>query len=247
MNRTLIVNADDCNLTAGVVHAILDSHDYGIVTSTTFLINLPMVKNCVREIEKRKMLGVGLHLNVTLGRPVSQVKSVSSLVDDGIFRRNQNPRRLKCRELTQEYENQILLFRKVFSRMPTHLDTHHQLHDHPLFFRILTELARKYRLPVRRSQLMTKNPSLRTPEHFFGDLKTSHYWKPENFYKVISYLPFGISEVMCHPGKVDRDLRSISSFTAGREKEWRLFRSPQLRKQVFKQGIQLSHYGLCYT
>ena len=40
--KSLIVNADDCNLTSQVTEAIVKAHENGIVTSTTFLVNLPV-------------------------------------------------------------------------------------------------------------------------------------------------------------------------------------------------------------
>ena len=40
--KTLIINADDCNLTSQVTEAILKAHENGIVTSTTFLVNPPV-------------------------------------------------------------------------------------------------------------------------------------------------------------------------------------------------------------
>ena len=86
--KTLIINADDCNLTSQVTEAILKAHENGIVTSTTFLVNLPVGAGVVRELLTRKKLGIGLHLNVTLGKPVARPELVRSLLQkDGRFKK----------------------------------------------------------------------------------------------------------------------------------------------------------------
>ena len=71
--RSLIVNADDYGLTAGVSRGILDAHRRGIVTSTTLLVNRP-VDPALIEALKASGMGVGLHLNLTLGPPVAPAK-----------------------------------------------------------------------------------------------------------------------------------------------------------------------------
>jgi predicted glycoside hydrolase/deacetylase ChbG (UPF0249 family) len=253
--KCLIVNADDCNLTEGVTSSILDCHDRGIVTSTTFLVNLPVNLQTVRRLKARRGLGVGLHLNVTLGEPVSRKARVSSLIDgEGGFAR---PRRMKAarvnpRELYGEYRAQVELFRKVFGRLPTHLDTHHQLHDFPLFYKVLAEIAQRYRLPVRRSRLTegrkpVKSRGIRTPDRLLGSLDPECCWTRELLASTLRCLPDGVSEIMCHPGRNDAALRAVSSLNKGRNQEARIFSADRWRQTIDKLGIILTHYGVWYN
>lgn len=249
MKRYLIVNADDCNLTPGVTRAILDCHDRGILTSTTFMINLPVAEQTVREILKRKSLGVGIHLNVTLGKPVSEPGKVSSLLDGSTFKKLKEQQSILPREkdLETEYQNQINLFRIIFGRKPTHLDTHHQVHDLPFFYEVLRKVALQNNVPMRRSVLMrqaTTRKGVRTTPFFLGNLTAEGYWREEALTNVLSNLPEAVSEIMCHPGKIDRDLKQISSFTTGREVEYRLFSSPAFRSLAARQGVTLTHFGV---
>lgn len=245
--RLLIVNADDCNLTRGVTRAILEAHDDGIVGSTTFFVNLPSDKKEIQAFKKRKSLGVGIHLNVTLGYPVSCRKKVRSLTDEGKgFRRRQDyltglPR---MKELILEYEGQILVFQKLFGRAPTHLDTHHQLHDHPFFLRALACVARRHNLPVRRSRLNTSLRLLRCPDFLFGSLSAACYWTPEALESLLLNLPQGVSEIACHPGIVDKDLEAASSFVRGRGEEYLLFKSKRIKKLAEGEGIVLGNYSM---
>ena len=266
MKRVLIVNADDCNLTPGVTRAILDCHDRGILTSTTFMANLPVQKETVRELLKRKNLGVGIHLNVTFGKPISKPARVLSLLTPaGDFKkvRDQISRPPAAAELSREYQVQIDRFTELFGRKPSHLDTHHQVHDHVFFLKVLCEVAAKNALPVRRSlsfrrsAATEKSPSseishplrgfemtgVRTPDFFFGNLTPSGYWTREPLVTILQNLPAGVSEIMCHPGCHDKALEQVSSFREGRQKEWELFRSSFLRALLRQAEIVPAHFG----
>ncbi len=250
MKRIAIINADDCNLTPGVTDAILKCHDQGVVSSTTWLANLPFSDNAVRAVLKRKGLGVGIHLNVTLGSPVSPATKVKSLVEpDGRFKKL--PRQMgklpALNEVIFEYTAQIEKFKQIFGCLPTHLDTHHQVHDHPLFFKAFTRIASRYDLPVRRSCLMlSRKEKLKTTDFFFGNFTPAGYWRKNPFETLIRNLPEGISEFMCHPGYNDKKLRAVSSFTSGRKEEMQLLSSRRLRDFLKEQEVELKHFGLGY-
>jgi predicted glycoside hydrolase/deacetylase ChbG (UPF0249 family) len=79
--RRLIVNADDYGLTDGVNRAIEDAHAAGVVTSTTVLAG-GRAAVAAGELRVRwPDLDVGLHVNLTLGEPVSDPARVPTLVD----------------------------------------------------------------------------------------------------------------------------------------------------------------------
>src|SRR5262245_42454536 len=79
--RTLIVNADDGGVTEGVSRGIIEAGKSGIVTSTTVMVNRAVPRALVEEL-LASGLGIGLHLNLTLGEPVTDRRRVPSLVDD---------------------------------------------------------------------------------------------------------------------------------------------------------------------
>ena len=227
--RLLIVNADDCNLTPGVTEAILDCHECGIVSSTTVLINMPADPGALKEVAGAKRLGVGLHLNITFGPPVSSAEEIPSLVSaNGEFIRefkNQDAALPLAGHLELEWQRQIDKFKNLFRRNPTHLDTHHQLHDRLFYYEALIRIAEKNRLPVRRSALTVKGPrssSLPGPlpdaatQTLLGFLNPEKHWTRQGLREALEHLQPGITEVMCHPGRNDPQLRKLSSFQDGR-------------------------------
>ncbi|MBI4115846.1 MAG: ChbG/HpnK family deacetylase [Candidatus Omnitrophica bacterium] len=241
--QRLIVNADDLNLTRGVTRSILQAHDEGIVTSTTALVNLPLEIETIRKVKKRNNLGVGIHLNVTLGSPVSRSARVPSLIkEEGKFKRPADylKKMPQLREVVHEYEAQIELFQKHFGRKPDHFDTHHHLHDHPLFFQAVSHLASRWKVPVRRCQLVK---DLKTTDYLFGNLSAQDYWRKESFLSIAANLPIGTSEIGCHPGFCDSELRKISSMQDVRLEEFKLFSDRKLRKVLADFGIELIRFS----
>ena len=127
--RVLIVNADDFGLTRGVSRGILESYRRGIVTSTTLMVNRDADPAQLEDLRSSGM-GVGLHVNLTLGAPVSDTKRVASLLDDaGQFVRDARAQAQRARpeEARIEIGNQIEAFRRLMGRFPTHLDSHHHV------------------------------------------------------------------------------------------------------------------------
>ncbi len=78
--KSLIVNADDFGLTEGVNRAIIDGHRNGIITSTTLMANGMAFDSAVAAGLAAPALGIGVHLNLTQGRPVSSASRVPSIV-----------------------------------------------------------------------------------------------------------------------------------------------------------------------
>src|SRR3954454_23441888 len=87
VSTCLIVNADDYALSPGVSRGILEAHARGVVTSTTALVNTPGAAAALAAARAAApALGLGLHVNLSFGRPVLSPGAVPSLVGgDGAF------------------------------------------------------------------------------------------------------------------------------------------------------------------
>src|SRR5712691_6958316 len=70
--RRLVVNADDFGFSAGVNRGILEAHAAGVVSSVSVLVNTPGWEEAARLLRGAgSAFGVGLHFNLTAGRPLS--------------------------------------------------------------------------------------------------------------------------------------------------------------------------------
>ncbi len=251
MSKRLIVNADDFNLTPGVTRGILDGHRHGVITSTTVMVNLPDLEHS-RDLalEQAPGLGLGLHLNYTLGPPVLPSASVRSLVDDsGWFYRDRTRlgEAADIGELRAETGAQIARFRDAFGRTPTHLDTHYHMHRLPAVFAVVLAAAAEHGIPLRalspEMAAAIRERGLAAVDSAVGDVASDAYWTVDGVVRLIENLSDDVTELMCHPGYVDAAL-AISSYREQREGELRALCDPAVKGALARAGVTLTHYGM---
>jgi predicted glycoside hydrolase/deacetylase ChbG (UPF0249 family) len=160
MPPRVIVNADDLGLTPGVTKGIVETMTEGIVSSTTLMVNMPSAPEAVK-LALQHRLPVGVHLNLTTGRPVSRPVDVPSLIGpDGSFHSHgEFTRRLvrlqvSLREMDREFSAQIEAARRMGIE-PTHMDTHHHLHLWLPVARVLIRVGRRCGIRKTRSTRTT--------------------------------------------------------------------------------------------
>ncbi len=245
MTRRLIVNADDWGLTRGVSEGILAAHRGGIVTSTTVLATATLDRGLVARLLDSG-LGVGLHVNLTLGRPLTRG---TSLVDGrGSFVRDARraAARASAADVRREIAAQVEKFEKVFRRPPTHLDSHHHVGLHPPVREVILDIARGLGVPVRSqdpaARSRVRSAGLRTPDHFFGESGPGAYWSPATTLANLKALPDGVSEFMTHPGWFDADL-AYSRYGRQRETEMIGLGTPVARAAAAALGITLCTFA----
>jgi len=241
----LIVNADDFGLTRGVSLGILRAHRHGIVTSTTMLVNRDVDRD-VLDAARDSGLGIGLHVNVTLGAPLTRARS---LVDGG-GRFIRDPRRAAAGarpgDVEAEIEAQVARFEALVKRPPTHLDTHHHVGLYAPVRDIVLEAARALGVPVRSqdapARTRARSAGLRTPDHFFGESGPDAYWSLPRTLEHLRTLPSGSSEFMTHPGIFDDDL-GYSRYGRQREVELVGLGTAAARTAAAARGIRLCTFA----
>jgi chitin disaccharide deacetylase len=243
--RALIVNADDFGLTRGVSAGILAAHRHGIVTSTTVLVTAAVDREQLTAARDAG-LGLGLHMNLTLGRPLTGARS---LVDGGgAFIRD--ARRAAAGadpgEVRAEVEAQVARFQELVGRLPTHIDTHHHVGLYPPVRDVVLDAARALGVAVRSqdaaARTRARSAGLRTTDHFFGESGPDAYWSAARTLAHLRALPPGVSEFMCHPGRFDDDL-GYSRYGRQREVEMAGLGTAGARAAAAALGIDLRHFG----
>lgn len=155
--RNLIVNADDLGWTEGVNRGIAEAHSNGIVTSASLLANGAAFASGVELARTTPGLGVGVHLNLSDGKPVADRQFVSTLLNErgelegrpeGLLLRLAR-RSVLLEEVEREWDAQIQKVRE-FGVEPTHLDGHRHVQMLPGFFEIVLRLAKKHGIAAVR-------------------------------------------------------------------------------------------------
>lgn len=150
--KYLTVNADEFGLTDKINEAILRAHKEGIVTSTTLMVNTKAFKYAARIAEFNPSLEVGLHLNLTFGKPISRA---ASLIDEKglFFNRKQFLLRLflnkvNSEDIEDELNAQIDKFTSSGLEL-FHIDSHQHIHLHPKLMGIFIKIAKKNNVVIR--------------------------------------------------------------------------------------------------
>ena len=158
MTKYLILNSDDFGISDGVNRGIIEAHQNGILSSTCTMIHMPSAEAGIQLAQSSAPeLGVGLHLTLSFGMPVSSPSTVPSLVlGEGQFAQNYQQFMEKLpiytdEDLETELQAQFDHFVALAGRLPTHIDSHHRAaYMHPASFEVLCRLCAEYDLPMRR-------------------------------------------------------------------------------------------------
>ena len=268
----LIINADDFGISRGVNVGIIEAAEVEVVTSASIVVNLPAFADALDRARSCPALSLGLHLNFTAGRPLTDVPSLT-------------------RRSTGEFYALPVLFARAslglldewdiareclaqIDRMseagfpPTHLDSHRHVHAHPAIssavitaaasrgvvqVRVPTEPlwvnALDWRASLKKAGLLAcARLSGRTSAnaraiHFVGLSLQGGRSFAKRLFALIPQLPRGTTELMTHPGHADDSLAEHDSYTLERETELRVLCSREFRELLARCGVMLTSFA----
>ena len=264
MPKRLIINSDDYGRTPDISRGIREAHLNGVVTSTTCMMNIPStVEDVKAALNETPNLQLGVHLVLTMGKPLSVKEAVSSVVDEhGDFFKYQsfveNIPNLKMDEVMAEWRLQIKRFVQTTSCMPTHLDSHH----HSSFFstqlfRGMLELAKEYDCAIRypftdvygeiedaskQAPELLQEFDLRHPDVFISDFYDDGATL-DAVLDIVNNLGDGVSELMCHPGHVDEAFAQESVYNFQRERELKILTNPAVKHAIETNAVELISFA----
>jgi len=236
----LIINADDFGYSNGVNYGIIAAHKYGPVTSTTLMVTMPGVAHAVELMKENPGLAVGLHLNISLGTPLTMGKTL--IAKDGCFIK---PSKLPADheydldELKAEVYAQYDKFIELTGKKPSHLDSHLATHDivEPMK-KASSMLAVEKGIPLRNIPLShTKN--VKFIQHRSFNAKPGLDYILDNLDEIVKY---DFVELMCHPAYIDTYLLENSSYNMQRIEELEFLLSKGLQERFKEKGIVMSTY-----
>jgi predicted glycoside hydrolase/deacetylase ChbG (UPF0249 family) len=237
----LIVNADDFGFTRDVNAGIVEAHREGILTATTLMANGNAFDDAVALARENPSLDVGCHLVLVQGRSVADpARELPRTLKDLLIAlvRRQLP-------LYQEGRAQLTKILAAGIR-PTHIDTHKHTHLLPGVLDVVIRLAHEFQIPwIRRLGFPisgSRFKSLNTTDHFTGFRLTGRL-DAHRLAAALGKLSPGLTEFMCHPGKLGPELRSAPTrLRQSREIELAALKSPEVRRVIGDREIQLVNY-----
>jgi chitin disaccharide deacetylase len=259
----LIVNADDFGFTRDVNRGIIEAHRHGILTAATLMANGDAFGDAVALARENPSLDVGCHLVLVQGRsvldPARELPATLGALVQTVLKR----------ELPVYEEISAQIEKIVASGVrPTHLDTHKHTHLLPPVLEAVARAAREFGIPwvrrpfdfgidskarltkrvvgfgmrVMRPGFVTGLEGLRTTDHFTG-FQITGALDSGSLVRTLERLPEGLTEFMCHPGRLGPELRAAATrLKESREIELAALLSTAARKVIEQRGIELCGY-----
>jgi chitin disaccharide deacetylase len=206
--KYLIVNGDDFGASQGINRGILEAHRDGILTSASLFVDRPGSAEAAELAHATPSLGIGLYVDL-----------------DG-HRRS---------DMREQLLRQLKRFVELLGQLPTHLDSHHNVHRSPDVRPDFIAVADEHGLLVRDFSKVRYIPEFYGQSGGRIDLQNISAASLADLLR--TRLQVGLNELGCHPGYVDADL--VSGYATERELEVRTFCDPFLRNTIRDAGISL--------
>lgn len=208
----LIINADDFGLSKSITDGIIDGILGGYITSTTIMSNMDYAEYAINEAIKNNINCIGLHVNLTVGKPI--VKNSNITDNNGIFLYNKN--QIENRKLTYEDAyNEIMAQVKKVTEYSNgkikidHLDFHHHLLNNDNIKKAALDIAKELNIPVRNENIIDyKCPNILYKDFTINNVNVNNLKDMISKYNNENI----IVEIMTHPGYVDEYTKSITSY-----------------------------------
>jgi hopanoid biosynthesis associated protein HpnK len=181
--KRLIVTADDFGVDLAVNEAVEQAFNDGILTCASIMMGGRAAVDAVDRARRMKGLGVGLHITLADGRPVSSRRNVRSLIDhEGRFKKDLvssgiswffNP--FVRHQLAREIDAQFRAFIAT-GLVLDHVNVHKHLHFHPTVSAMIISIGRRYgmlavRVPDEPHEILMKaEPGVALPKSRLGPM-----------------------------------------------------------------------------
>ncbi len=238
MMKRVFVRADDFGISRSVNDGIMQCIDESIVKNVSVLVNLPSVTYRFVELSDRDV-SIGLHCNISVGRPCHQESMSSSLVRDGVFLSSKELRMMKeeyfdeeairC-ELIAQFER----FVQIAGRKPDYMDVH------SVVSRKFMEVSRQI---AEDKGILYVNTPLSPDEYEIsgkamawmisdGDLDRRY-----GIFEKLFDQDREINVAVFHPGRIDDELRRCSSLTQERINDLKILTDAETIRYIRGQKI----------
>jgi predicted glycoside hydrolase/deacetylase ChbG (UPF0249 family) len=268
----LIINADDFGISRGVNTGIIEAAAAGVVTSASVIVNLPDFADALDRALSVPRLSLGLHLNFTIGRPLTAARSLTKRATGEFYTLPVLAARASLGLLdASDIESECLaqIDRMIEAGFPpTHLDSHRHVHAHPAISSAVAKAAASrgiLQVRVPRESLRTNALDWRATlkkagllicarvsgrtgaddhaHHFVGVSLQGGKSFAARLFALIPQLPAGTTELMTHPGYADASLAEHDSYTLERVTELRALCSREFRELLVRCGVTLTSFG----
>ncbi len=155
--QKIIITADDYGMCDIVDKAIDEGIENGFITTTNVMLNMESLENAKTLRSRYPNISVGIHWNVTTGRPLLDPTDIPSLVrSDGSFwsisefKKRYSKKLIDPKELEMELEAQVSLFESTCGKAD-YWNTHENSALHTKTFPVFSKVAKRHGIDATRT------------------------------------------------------------------------------------------------
>ncbi|XP_028312476.1 carbohydrate deacetylase [Gouania willdenowi] len=153
----LVVTGDDFGYCPRRNQGIVDCFQAGGISNVSLLVNASAAKEAA-DLAKRHNIPIGLHANLSEGRPVCRsLQQGSTLINQhGFFHGKMGFRQalergqLSMKQVEVELTAQVRLFMDLTGHLPQHMDGHQHVHVLPEVREVFAQVLSSFRIPFTR-------------------------------------------------------------------------------------------------
>jgi len=153
----IIINADDFGLTKSINEAIFKLASLKTISSTTVMVNMPFADE-IKSLADNERFGIGLHFNLTEGKPISEPADVVSLIDNNgefhsykSFKKKLDKGIIDPKHIQTELEAQYNKLFSLIGNKISHFDSHQSIHRLSGVYKIIVPFVAKNNKGLRPS------------------------------------------------------------------------------------------------
>jgi len=236
----IIVRADDLGYADAINYGIRKVVTDGVANNIGVMINKKYAKNGINLISNENIC-LGLHTNISSGKPVSDPALIPSLIRGNFFKRsaeynNSSQDIVVVQEAEIETQNQIEKFKSLVGYLPQYIDFHAVFS--PNFATAVKNVAQRNGIPfiglsskdkpiyVNKKSVITHIAKGQTQQELFDQFK-----------KIVNSDCNGtINLIIYHPGYLDAEVLNRSSLN-----KKRVYDAAFLASQELKEFSTLNH------
>jgi len=150
----IIINSDDYGFTKSTNMAVKELAQLGTLSSTTVMVNMPYA-NEVNELENINNLGIGLHFNLTQGKPISNPLQIQSLVNKKgsfynvhEFNKRIKEKKIHTDDILTELNAQYTLLQHLTKKKISHIDSHQDINKNRMIKNVLIKYSQESKISI---------------------------------------------------------------------------------------------------
>ncbi len=246
--KQILFRSDDLGYCEAVNYGIEKAVKEGIIQNVGVMINMESADHGLALL-KDTGINLGLHVNVSAGKPVADPKRIQSLVDEnGCFKSSKEYRNAKSDfvvldEVMIEIEAQLALYEQKLGHRPDYFECHAV--SSPMLFKAMEIVSEKYQLKYNPLPNDFSQPIIVGNTQVYMHSGSSLERTPfECLKEIVANAHEDACElVVYHAGYVDAFLMRNSSLNIPRIFETEMLVSPMTKQYLAEQEINIVTYS----